>query len=312
MLYLPERLLLNQPEKDLYNYEESTNTAFAIGYSKNQKAFIQTGKRYDGLLDANLTAISWIEDNVGYYRGESLSNPKLDRVIKTCTLYLDRSGIIVQGTYQEYKYFAEIVSQPNMPSDARIEKKIRTERNERFKFKSQGMDLHKEILIDNKFRIEGFQDMMINSNAEFFKLIREVSSFNRSSEMNFIYAIAHQEKTYLEAVKNIVSVAAIPIELEAGVFVKILQQSLGLIAFLCDVDSYYELSEKLYEYKGPVVTSDVFLSYYENKKYEVVDGSGTAWGGRKKSKVFDSGLGSKRDALENFKMLQITLAQDIK
>lgn len=221
-------------------------------------------------------------------------------------------SIIVQGSYQEYKYFAEIVQQPNMPSDARIEKKIRTERNKKFNFKSQGLDLHKEILVDGKLRIEGFNDMTVNSNADFFKLIKEVSAFNRSSEMNFIYAIAHKEKTYLEAAKNMVSVAAIPIELEAGIFVKVLQETLSLVAFLCDIDSYYELSDKFFEYKGPVVISDVFLSNYENKRYEIADGSGYTWGERKQSKKFDSGIGSKSDALENFKMLQVTLSSDLK
>lgn len=304
MLYLPERLVMNQPEKDVYNYKASSNTAFAVGFSKNQMASIQTGNRFDGLLYANLTAVSWIEDNVGYYDGEVLPNPKLDRIIKTCTLYIDRGGIIVLGGYQEYKYFAQIVSQPNMPSDARIEKKIRTERNQAFKFKSQGIDLHKEILIDGMLRVDGFEDMPINKTAEFFKLVREVSAFNRSSEMNFIYAIAHKEKTYLEAAKNIVSVAAIPIEIEAGAFVKVLQESLGLIAFLCDIDSYFKFSEKLYEYRGPVIISDVFLNNYTNAQYDIADGSGKVWGGRKKDEVLGSGNSSKLTAIENFKEIQ--------
>lgn len=305
MLYLPERLVMNQPEKDVYDYVESSNTAFAVGYSKNQMASIQTGNRFDGLLDANLTAISWIEDNVGYYNGESLPNRKLDRIIKACTLYIDRGGIIVEGSYKEYSYYAQIVQDPSTTAtDARIEKKIRTERNQAFKFKSQGLNLHKEILIDGLLRIDGFEDMPINKTADFFKLIREASAFNRSSEMNFIYAIAHKEKTYLEAAKNIISVAAIPIEIEAGPFVKVLQESLGLIAFLCDIDSYYELSETLYEYRGPVVISDVFLNSYENEEYDIADGSGKVWRGRKKDEVWGSGNGSKHDALEKFKRIQ--------
>lgn len=54
------------------------------------------------------------------------------------------------------------------------------------------------------------------------------------------------------------------------------------------------------------------MTNYENKRYDKADGTGYAWGGRKQSKVYDSGLGSKKDALENFKILQITLSQDLK
>ncbi|AZB24300.1 hypothetical protein EG339_06595 [Chryseobacterium bernardetii] len=322
MLYLPETLVLNQPESDVNNYEESSNTCFCLGFTKVQsKIKMDIGEEYQDLLNAHLTAISWIEDNKGnIYSGDNASraNPYRDRIIKTCTLYIDRGGKIVQGHYQELKYYAQIVQRsPTSATDDRIEKKIRTENDFKTRFKSQGLQLHQEIIDQGLLRIEGFEDFKMNPNAEFFKKIKEVCLFNQSSEMNFIYAIAHKEKKYLDIVKNTVSLAAVPYELELGPFVKVLQESLGLVAFLCDVDSEYELTDSLFEYRGPVIISDVYNSNYTNKLIEIQDGSGTKeWEGRKQSKVLESGMDkdklSKFSALESFMELQTTLTEEIK
>lgn len=312
MLYLPESLVLNQPEKDVNDYVRINNTSFCVGFTKVQeKMKMEVGERYKDLLTAHLTAISWIEDNTCDYDivGVPISNPYRDRIIKTCTLYIDRCGRIVQGFYQELKYYAQLVQKPNGASYERIEKLIEIKRNFKTKFKSEGAQLHDEIINKGIFRIEGFEDFKINPNSDFYKRVKEVSVFNLSSEMNFIYSIAHEEKQYLELGKNVVSLASVPLEIEARLFVKVLQECVGLVAFLCDLDSAYGLTDGWFKYRGPAVISDVYYAIYKNEQYEIRDGSGTKeW---KKRALDEKGKSNESDALEKFINVQTILSEII-
>lgn len=40
-------------------------------------------------------------------------------------------------------------------------------------------------------------------------------------------------------------------------FIKALQTSVGLVSYLCGIDSAFHLSDKLFGFRGPVVISDV-------------------------------------------------------
>lgn len=106
------------------------------------------------------------------------------------------------------------------------------------------MELHKEIFRDKKLRIEGFEDFNINSKSIFFNLVKDVSIFNHCCDMTYIYAIAHEEKETLEKIKAYIGIAALPFTISGGVFLKALQTSVGLVSYLCDIDSTFHLSDE--------------------------------------------------------------------
>lgn len=62
-IYLPEKLVLGQEEKDLYPYHRRVSTSFCVAFTLNQSIQMYTGNRYTDSLDACLTAVSWVEDN---------------------------------------------------------------------------------------------------------------------------------------------------------------------------------------------------------------------------------------------------------
>jgi hypothetical protein len=65
------------------------------------------------------------------------------------------------------------------------------------------------------------------------------------------------------------------------------------------------LSEKLYEYRGPVVISDVNISAYKNKNVSFTNEQWErGWGVPTKNTAYDSiSIGNKKDAIEQFKSL---------
>ncbi|KFE99153.1 hypothetical protein IX39_00215 [Chryseobacterium formosense] len=305
-LYLPQDFTGVFPKEE-YSYKEISLTSFAVGFSANKQIEMELGLQYKDQLNANLTAISWIEDNYGYYDGETDDQPRFDKIVKVCTLYLDRGGFIVDGFYRTLQYNGKIVRpSENMPSDARLETKIRDEYNITRLFKSKGMELHKEIFVDKVIKIEGFEDFSINPRSIFFNIIKEVSIFNRCCDMNYIYAIAHEEKETLEKVKKYIGFAALPFAISGGAFVKALQTSIGLVSYLCDIDSTFHLSDKLFEYKGPVIVSDVFLKFWTNKSYRNEQGDLDWWKPTKDPMRNNTSNGSKHDAIEKFKKLSNT------
>ncbi|MGD1320228.1 hypothetical protein [Chryseobacterium sp. 2R14A] len=58
-------------------------------------------------------------------------------------------------------------------------------------------------------------------------------------------------------IKKYIGLAALPFAISGGAFVKVLQTSIGLVSYLCDVDSTFKLSDKLFEFKSSNVISYV-------------------------------------------------------
>ena len=99
--------------------------------------------------------------------------------------------------------------------------------------------------------------------------------------------------------------AALPFAISAGAFVKVLQTSIGLVSYLCDIDSTFHLSDKLFEFKGPVVISDVFLQFWKNTRYTNEEGDLDWWRPKKDPVRDNTSNGSKHKAIEIFKNLSI-------
>lgn len=268
-IYLPEKLVLGQEEKDLYPYHRRVSTSFCVAFTLNEPTQMNTGNRYKDNLDACLTAVSWVEDNYCELdvEGYGINKPKHDRIIKTCTFYFDRGGHIVSGHFQELKYCAErILRTPNAASDDTVDKIIKVYHKFNRKFISKSTDnlLHKEIFIDKILRIKDFPEFEINIQSDFYKLLQTVSIYSRSMDMSFVYSIAQEKKAQLDTFKKIIGIVSIPIAIEGYAWVKALQTGISLINYLCTVDDVMKLSDKLFEFRGPVVISDVYDSTYIN------------------------------------------------
>ncbi|MDV3577717.1 hypothetical protein CMU79_07145 [Elizabethkingia anophelis] len=314
-IYLPEKLVLGQKEKDLYPYHRRVNTSFCVAFTLNESIQMYTGNRYTDSLDACLTAVSWIEDNFCEYSivGIDQSKPTHDRIIKTCTLYMDRGGYIVSGHYQELKYFAErVLRRPTAASDDTIDRIIKVEHNFNRKFISDTKDnlLHKEIFIDKVFKIHGFPEFKINPKSEFYKLLQKVSIYNRSMEMSFVYSVAQEKKILLDNFKKIVGIVSLPITIEAYAWVKALQGSISLINYLCTADDVMKLSDKLFEFRGPIIISDIFDRLYNNNYLDKQKGVEPKSELSEKYDSFDNA--NKMSALEDFLKVKSTIGEQIK
>lgn len=65
----------------------------------------------------------------------------------------------------------------------------------------------------------------------------------------------------------------------------------------------FNLSDRFFEFKGPVIISDVYLKSYKNRSFKNEDGE-RIWGERKIDPAYDTGsMNSKQDAIEDFKNL---------
>lgn len=83
-----------------------------------------------------------------------------------------------------------------------------------------------------------------------------------------------------------------------------LYTSAGLVSYLCDIDSTFHLSDKLFAYKGPVVISDVSWKNWRNFTTQD-DNWEKKWQTPTVNPVYDStSFRSKNDALEKFRDLQ--------
>lgn len=307
-IYLPEKLVIGQEEKDLYPYDERKSTSFCVSFTLNEPTQMNTGNRYKDNLDACLTAVSWVEDNYCSFktRGISINEPNYERLIKTITIYMDRGGYLVSGLYQELKYNA-------FADDTGIPKKITTLRNFKRKFISKSTDnlLHKEIFMDKIFRIKDIPEFKINTQSDFYKLLQTVSIYNRSMDMSFVYSIAQEKKAQLDAFKKIVGIVSIPIAIEGYAWVKALQAGISLINYLCTVDDVMKLTDKLFEFRGPVIISDVFENVYVNESNRYYEFKG-------KPQKINTGTDLRRDdlkkleALRNFMEVKTELGGKIK
>ena len=278
-IYLPEKLVHGQVERDLHPYHRRVSTSFCVAFTLNQPTQMNTGNRYKDSLDACLTAVSWVEDHFCelHIEGIGIDKPKHDRIIKTLTMYLDRGGYIVSGHYHEFKYFAErVLSRPTAATDDTVDKLIKLKRNFNRKFINGSNDnvLHKEIFIDKIFNIEGFPEFKINIHSDFYKLLQNISIYNRSMDMSLVYSIAQEKQIVLEKFKKVVAVAAIPVMIEGYAWVKALQIGITLINYLCTTDNIMKLSDKLFDFRGPVLISDVtdvsYLSKFLNLQEKIV------------------------------------------
>ncbi|WP_292008315.1 hypothetical protein, partial [Chryseobacterium sp.] len=306
-IYLPEKLVLGQEEKDLYPYRRRVSTSFCVAFTLNQSIQMYTGNRYTDSLDACLTAVSWVEDNFCelHIAGIGIDKPKHERIIKTCTLYMDRGGYLVSGHYQEFKYLAQrVLRRPTAAPDDTVDKIIELKHNFSRKFINGTKEnlLHKEIFIDKLFKIQDFPEFKINTESDFFKLLQKVSIYNRSMEMSFVYSIAQEKKIQLDNFKKIVGIVSLPITIEAYAWVKALQSGISLINYLCTADDVMKLSDELFEFRGPVIISDVFDVAYDNKHFDPMSDNITIPKRESKSR------GLKQDALDDFLAIKMIVA----
>lgn len=96
---------------------------------------------------------------------------------------------------------------------------------------------------------------------------------------------------------------ALPFAISGGAFIKALKISIALVSYLCNIDSSFNLSDKLFEFKGPVIISDVYLESYKNRSFKN-EGGERIWGERKIDSADDKeSNNSKNDALEEFRSL---------
>lgn len=308
-IYLPEKLVLGQEEKDLYPYHRRVSTSFCVAFTLNKSTQMYTGNRYTDSLDACLTAVSWVEDNFCeiHLEGIRIDRPLHNRIIKTLTLYIDRGGHIVSGHYQEFKYLAErILRRPTAASDDTIDRIIKLERNFKRNFVNDDL-LHKEIFIDKVFKIQDFPEFEIDTqSSDFYKLLQTVSIYNRSMDMSFVYSIAQNDKKLLDKFKKIVGIASLPLTIEAYAWVKALQSGISLINYLCTADDVMKLSDELFEFRGPVIISDVFDVAYDNKHFDPMSDNITIPKRESKSR------GLKQDALDDFLAIKMIVADQIK
>ncbi|HAY3508064.1 hypothetical protein KRE43_12180 [Elizabethkingia meningoseptica] len=310
-IYLPEKLVLGQEEKDLYPYHRRVSTSFCVAFTLNQSIQMYTGNRYTDSLDACLTAVSWVEDNFCelHIAGIGIDKPKHERIIKTCTLYMDRGGYLVSGHYQEFRYLAQrVLRRPTAALDDTVDKIIELKHNFSRKFINGTKEnlLHKEIFIDKLFKIQDFPEFKINTESDFFKLLQKVSIYNRSMEMSFVYSIAQEKKIQLDNFKKIVGIVSLPITIEAYAWVKALQESISLINYLCTADDVMKLTDKLFEFRGPIIISDVydvlFTNEYFNPKGNITP----------KPKKDSSYISNNQSALERFLSVKTIVESQIK
>lgn len=210
---------------------------------------------------------------------------------------MDRGGYLVSGHYQEFRYLAQrVLRRPTAALDDTVDKIIELKHNFSRKFINGTKEnlLHKEIFIDKLFKIQDFPEFKINTESDFFKLLQKVSIYNRSMEMSFVYSIAQEKKIQLDNFKKIVGIVSLPITIEAYAWVKALQESISLINYLCTADDVMKLTDKLFEFRGPIIISDVydvlFTNEYFNPKGNITP----------KPKKDSSYISNNQSALERF------------
>ncbi len=86
-------------------------------------------------------------------------------------------------------------------------------------------------------------------------------------DMSFVYSIAQGKKVELDNFKKIVGIISIPITIEAYPWLKALQEGISLINYLCTADDVMKLSDKLFEFRGPVIISNVYDEAFKNEYF---------------------------------------------
>jgi len=311
-IYLPQKLV-NRPEVDLYPFRKRTNWAFCIGFTINKQIEMLTGNEYKDKLMACLNAISWIEDN--FCPDDDSKYSSHYRIIKIVTVYLDRGGIIVHGHYQELKYYAERSKKfGEWAEEYGVDTIKNVEYNKRVEFELQGYDLHKAIFIEHKIQLKAMSAYHFDIESEYYKQLQSASVFNRVYDMSFIYAIAYGKQQDFRAFQTIISLAALPIDIAEKPAIKALQTSLDLVAYLIDIDGFTQFSDKLFEYRGPVVLTNTYYSRFGNEKKDYNPNAPEEegkWKTPTEDTYMRASFSSTNTDIEDFLKLNLTLAKEI-
>ena len=125
-------------------------------------------------------------------------------------------------------------------------------------------------------------------------------------DMSFVYSIAQCKKMPVDIFKKIIAIASIPIAIEGYPLVLALQGGISLINYLCTADDVMKLTDKLFEFRGPVVISDVYDVSYDNKRFDPTSNNTTI------PKRESTSRGLKQDALDDFLEIKTIVANQIK
>lgn len=166
--------------------------------------------------------------------------------------------------------------------------------------------MHKEIFIDKIFKIQDFPEFEINTQSDFYKLLQTVSIYNRSMDMSFVYSIAQEKKVQLDNFKKIVGIVSIPITIEAYAWVKALQEGISLVNYLCTADDVMKLTDKLFEFRGPIIISNVYDILFRNKYFNPQENI------IPKPKKDSSYISNDQTALERFLEVKTIVSNQIK
>ncbi|MDY3318131.1 hypothetical protein PG637_01750 [Riemerella anatipestifer] len=126
-------------------------------------------------------------------------------------------------------------------------------------------------------------------------------------DMSFVYSIVQGEKAMLDNFKKIVEIVSIPIAIKAYPWLKALQESISLISYLCTADDVMKLTDKLFDFRGPVVISEVHDEVYINQRLDLYNNIIPV---PVKDSSYDSNSGDS--ALRDFLELKTVVAGHIK
>lgn len=318
-LYLPEKLVLNQKEEDVRPYKDRENTCFCLALTVNRDDIgIYVGGKEQETRGNCFTAVSWVEDNMCILSVEGVDQryPRYYRIIKTLTFYLDMGGFVQTGNYEETRFYAQ--RQRRSPQSDRndtiekLESKI-----ERISKKVLPMDflLHNDVIRDQKIKLENGGVYELNPHSEFYRYLCSVSAFNHTTDMSFVYASAYEAKKLQGKAEAAIGVLTFPVKVSELPMVFALQTSLELISFLIAAKNTLKLDEKMFNYRGPIIISDVYYNLFNNESFFEPSLGKYVWNLPKRDKDFsnkNSSSLSKNNELKRFLELNTLLSNEIK
>lgn len=318
-LYLPEKLVLNQKEEDVRPYKDRENTCFCLALTVNRDDIgIYVGGKEQETRGNCFTAVSWVEDNICIIPVEENDQfyPRYYRIVKTLTFYLDMGGFVQTGNYEETRFYAQ--RQKRTPTAHFLDTIDKVEgKVERISKKVLPMDflLHNDVIRDQKIKLENGGVYELNPHSEFYRYLCSVSAFNHTTDMSFVYASAYEAKKLQGKAEAAIGVLTFPVKVSELPVVFALQTSLELISFLIAAKNTLKLDEKMFNYRGPIIISDVYYSPYINKVFFDPNAGKYLWGVPEKNKDYSddsSSNFSKKMELDKFLLLNTTLAKEIK
>ncbi|MBP7172877.1 MAG: hypothetical protein KBA33_02255 [Cloacibacterium sp.] len=130
---------------------------------------------------------------------------------------------------------------------------------------SSGKDLHSEIFVERKYKFASGYTYDIPDNDRCYNVLKNASIINRTTDTNLIYAAVQEKQEEVENILNMISVAAIPIEIPLK-FVKYLQTGLEFLAYAIDLDGEFGFSDKLFNTRGPIPLSPIYHKFFKKNK----------------------------------------------